>query len=203
MCICIDICTAFVLCRPSEYLKLLKWMLFVSHTGFRRYKSRVKHRNTLGCLYVQGIETVKQSRPWRSLGKQVCAEVRDRETIGLCNSLAKLFPYCYYICSLVDKPGIKLSPHDYYVFSLVDKPSIHDIWNFKLNLTMKLNINQNNRDINQCVWHLWSTFGYPSLNRWWVKDKVRVDTQTRGQTHRQRKRQYLKAKTSLGWNEFN
>ena len=27
---------------------------------------------------------------------------------------------------------------------------------------------QNNRDLNQCILHLWSKFGDPSLNGWWV-----------------------------------
>ena len=44
----------------------------------------------------------------------------------------------------MDKLGINLSPqgYNYNVFSLVDKPGIHEIWTFKLNLTMKININQ-------------------------------------------------------------
>ena len=27
---------------------------------------------------------------------------------------------------------------------------------------------QNNRDLNLCILHLWSKFGFPSLNGWWV-----------------------------------
>ena len=37
----------------------------------------------------------------------------------------------------------------------------------KLNLTCQFN-HQNNRDLNQGIFHLWSKFGGPSLNRWWV-----------------------------------
>ena len=37
----------------------------------------------------------------------------------------------------------------------------------KLNLTCQFN-QQNNRDLNQGIFHLWSKFGGPSLNRWWV-----------------------------------
>ena len=29
-------------------------------------------------------------------------------------------------------------------------------------------VTQNNRDLNQCILHLWSKFGDPSLNGWWV-----------------------------------
>ena len=36
------------------------------------------------------------------------------------------------------------------------------------------------------------------LNMWWATDKLRVDTQTRDQTHRNRQRQYPNAKSSLG-----
>ena len=46
----------------------------------------------------------------------------------------------------------------------------NEISTFKLNLTLKVNsiTPQNNRDLNQCVLHLWSKFGDPSLNGWWV-----------------------------------
>ena len=27
---------------------------------------------------------------------------------------------------------------------------------------------QNNRNLNQCILHLWSKFSYPTLNEWWV-----------------------------------
>ena len=37
----------------------------------------------------------------------------------------------------------------------------------KLTLTCQFN-HQNNRDLNQGIFHLWSEFGGPSLNRWWV-----------------------------------
>ena len=71
---------------------------------------------------MQRMETMKQSALWSGPGK--------------------LSPHGYYVFSLVDKPAIKLSPHGYYVFSLVDKPCIHEIWSSKLNLTMKMTINQ-------------------------------------------------------------
>ena len=37
---------------------------------------------------------------------------------------------------------------------------------FKLNLTLKVKAKcpQNNRDLNQCILHLWSKFGNPNLN---------------------------------------
>ena len=70
-------------------------------------------------VYAQRVDTVKQSTLWSSLGK--------------------LSPYGYCVFHLVDKPG---NGHGHYVFSLVDKPGIHEIWNLKLNFTMKININQ-------------------------------------------------------------
>ena len=41
------------------------------------------------------------------------------------------------------------------------------IWLFKSNLTLKVKViaTQNNRDLNQAIFHLWSKFGNPSLNR--------------------------------------
>ena len=81
-------------------------------------------------------------------------------------SLGNISPHGYYVFSLMDKPDIKLSSHGLYVVSLVDKLGIHNIRTFKLNLTMKININQSNtnRDLNQSVLHLWSYFGDPELN---------------------------------------
>ena len=52
--------------------------------------------------------------------------------LGPWNGLGKLSPHCYYR----------------YVISLVYKPGIHEIWNFKLNLTMKI--------LNQGLLQLWS-----------------------------------------------
>ena len=62
------------------------------------------------------------------------------------------------------------------VFILVDELGIMKILTHKLNLILKVKINlppppkkkKNNRDPNQVVLHLWSKFGDPSLNRWWV-----------------------------------
>ena len=42
------------------------------------------------------------------------------------------------------------------------------IWTSELNLTLKVNHPQINRYLNQGVWYLWSKFGDPNLNRWWV-----------------------------------
>ena len=47
---------------------------------------------------------------------------------------------------------------------------------------------QNNSDINQGLLHLWSKFGDPSLNGWWViarTSKWLPHTRTDGRTHRQ------------------
>ena len=47
---------------------------------------------------------------------------------------------------------------------------------------------QTNRDLNQGLLHLWSKFGDPSLNGWWViarTSKCLPHTQTDGRTHRQ------------------
>ena len=43
-------------------------------------------------------------------------------------------------------------------------------FDFQLNFTLKVKVNhlQNNRDLNQGTFHLWSKFGNPSLNGWWV-----------------------------------
>ena len=57
--------------------------------------------------------------------------------------------------------------YDGYVFQVVVKP---EILIFKLNLTLEVKVNrpQNYLDLNQCILHLWSKFGDPSLNGWWV-----------------------------------
>ena len=96
-------------------------------------------------VYLQGVETVKQSGLWSGLGK--------------------LWAHDYYM----------------YVFSQVDEPGIHEIWIFKWNLNMKININEspNKRDLNQCVLTLWSKFGDPILIRWGVmvqaQNRVNLD----------------------------
>ena len=47
-------------------------------------------------------------------------------------------------------------------------------------------IPQNNRDLNQGLLHLWSKFGDPSLNGWWVIAQTSWGlTHTHGHTHRQ------------------
>ena len=59
-------------------------------------------------------------------------------------------------------------------------------------------IPKNNRDLNQCVLHLWSKFGDPSLNEWWVIVRTNswlIDTHTDTQTHRRSRWQNRKAKT--------
>ena len=59
---------------------------------------------------------------------------------------------------------------------------------FNLTLKVKFNHPQNNRDLNQGLLHLWSKFGDPSLNGWWViarTSKCLPHTQTDGRTHRQ------------------
>ena len=68
------------------------------------------------------MEIVKQSESWSSLGK--------------------LSPHGNYVFSPINKAGIKLALHGYYVDFLVDKPVIHVIYNFTLNLTMKINFDQ-------------------------------------------------------------
>ena len=56
------------------------------------------------------------------------------------------------------------------------------------NLTLSSIATQNNRDLNQGVLHLWSKFGDPSLNGWWVIARTnlvmdgRRDVGTDGQT---------------------
>ena len=47
--------------------------------------------------------------------------------------------------------------------------------------------NKNNRNLNQGVLHLWSKFGDPSLNGWWVI--ARTNLVTDGLTDRRRQRQ--------------
>ena len=62
-------------------------------------------------------------------------------------------------------------------------------------------IPQNNRDLNQGLLHIWSKFGDPSLNGWWViawTSKWLQHTRTDGHTDRRKQRQYPKAKTGLG-----
>ena len=64
----------------------------------------------------------------------------------------------------------------------------------------KKNNKKNNRDLNQGLSHLWSKFGDPSLNGWWVITRTSWGlTHTHGHTHIRRQRQYLKAKTGLGY----
>ena len=58
----------------------------------------------------------------------------------------------------------------------------------KLNLTLKVKVNypQNNRDLNQGLLHLWSKFGDPSWNGWWIivrTSKWLPHTRTDGRTH--------------------
>ena len=47
---------------------------------------------------------------------------------------------------------------------------------FQFNLTLKiLSITpQNNTDLNQGLFYLWSKIGYPSLNRWWVMTQTNL-----------------------------
>ena len=54
-----------------------------------------------------------------------------------------------------------------YVFPIVVK--LENL-TFKSNLPLKVEVNctQNNRDLDQCILHLWSKFGDLSLNGWWV-----------------------------------
>ena len=56
------------------------------------------------------------------------------------------------------------------------------------------------RDLNQGLLHLWSKFGDPSLNGWWViaRTNLVTDGRTDGRTDRRRQRQYPKANTGLG-----
>ena len=49
-----------------------------------------------------------------------------------------------------------------------------------------------NSDLNQGILHLWSKFGDPSLNGWWVIARTNLVTDGR------RQRQYPKANTGLG-----
>ena len=53
-----------------------------------------------------------------------------------------------------------------------------------------------NRDLDQGLLHLWSKFGDPSLDGWWVI--ARTNLVTDGRTERRRERQYPKANTGLG-----
>ena len=58
---------------------------------------------------------------------------------------------------------------------------------------------QSNGDCNQGLLHIWSKFGDPSLNGWWII--VRTSswlTHTQTHTDRRRQRQYPKAKPELG-----
>ena len=98
----------------------------------------------------------------------------------------------------------KLSPHGYYVVSLGDKPGIHVIC-FKLNLTMKININQsqNNRDLNQGVLPLWCTFGDPGfIGSQVTAQKTSSLTQTQGQIDASNNNT-RRLKLALGKNEIN
>ena len=64
-------------------------------------------------------------------------------------------------------------------------------------------IPQSYRALNQGLLHLWSKFGDPSLNSWWVIARTNswlTDTQTHRHTytHTRGQRQYPKAKTGFG-----
>ena len=61
----------------------------------------------------------------------------------------------------------------------------------------KLNKRQNDKDLNQDILHLWSTFGGLSLKGWWVIARTNKWL-THRLTHRGRQRQYPEAKTGLG-----
>ena len=69
----------------------------------------------------------------------------------------------------------------------------------------KLIAYQINRDLNQCILHIWSKFGDFSLNGWWVIARTSrwlPHTWRDGRTHktdRHRQWQYLKAKTGVGY----
>ena len=97
--------------------------------------------------------------------------------------------------------------HSYYyiyssgwVFTLVagGKTGIMKFWPLKWNLILEIKISQNNRDLNQGILHLWSKFGDPSLNRWWVMALTSLGLmQAHTPTNRPRQRQYPKAKSGL------
>ena len=74
-------------------------------------------------------------------------------------------------------------------------------FDLKLNLTLKVTVNhpQNNTDLNQGLYHLWSKFGDPSLNGWGVITQTSWGwcTHTDTHTNRHRQLQYWKAKTGL------
>ena len=71
-----------------------------------------------------------------------------------------------------------------YIFPLVVKPEnlifLIQIWHWR----SKSIAPQNNRDLNQGILHLWSKFGDPSLNGWWViaLTNLVTDGRTDGQT---------------------
>ena len=76
---------------------------------------------------MQGMETVKQSGPWNSLGAH-----------------GSLVVICWLCISSRVKP---------------------ENFTFKSYLTLP---QKNNRDLHQGIFYLWSKFGDPSLNGWWV-----------------------------------
>ena len=139
-------------------------------------------------VYELRIETVKQSGLWSSLGK--------------------LSPQGYYIFSLVNQPGNISSLYMAIIVSLVDKPGIHEIWTSKLNLTMKININQSPGPIG-ILTKVFCTSG--PIKIWWSwlewvtsyrADKLQhTDTHTGSDTRMhtdKRRQQYPKARTGLG-----
>ena len=53
------------------------------------------------------------------------------------------------------------------------------ITGLKLKITLKIEINQsqNNRDLNNAKMHLWSKFGNPDFNQWWLVARTNSQTQ--------------------------
>ena len=119
------------------------------YRGITRATLTPKYPRLPRSIYVQHVETVKQSGPWNNLGIWAHAEDGDwnsqpHETVQV---LMALWGFC-----------------GGYVFETWKFHLLSHIWPWRsTSITF-----QNNRDLNQGILHLWSKFGDPSLNGWWI-----------------------------------
>ena len=113
-------------------------------------KSDVKCWNTLGCLdqYI-----CKVLRLWNSRDHETGAENGDMKRSGLWSSLGThgCLVVIWWLCISSSSETRKFE-------------FWHKIWPWRSRSIAP----QNNRDLNQGNFHLWSKYGGPSLNGWWV-----------------------------------
>ena len=119
-------------------------------------KNDIKRRNTLGCLDQYKCKVL---RLWNSqdhetvLVYKYMQRMETMKQLGLWSSLGThgSLVVIWWLC--ISSSG-EVRKFDFW----------SQIWPWRSRSIAP----QNNKDINQCILHLWSKFGDPSWNGWWV-----------------------------------